>query len=507
MDLFEICNHKIQTVLAQPDIKQSLIQQNFNDKDVLGFTLKSLILQSSVDLDFNLIFKLLDLTIYASELDLIDQGVPLLAIEDLLDVLPVDQVEKVMEYMENRADSLLANLDPGRGKGLTLLRICNELLRRLSKYKHTELCGRILLYLSLVFPISDKSISNRSGTFNTENNTIYEESIEEGDFYNDFWFIQKYFSNPLLLQTETEFSDFSSKFDLILNQFEDILEQERKELKKDDKKEPKKKRLSNGSFFFPKYLTNKALFELQLNDPYFKRQILTQFLITHQFLLHTSTKDKEERKIKFPVKLSDEQLKWLNTSKSRTMKIMDKTSPHARTFLKTVQTILTHEKNWINWKDNSCEVFELPHTVFPPPKAKNIYISKTIDQNYIGNDELSKLWAFKDVELKKSEKTIDSWIKELDLTVAEDLETPLDGIEKEYLLYNQDRFNWLAYRLVKNKLVFNGTDIDAKCPGKTLLRVWREKNGRVYQPNEAEKKRALEEEELERKRLKMEVDQ
>lgn len=192
-------------------------------------------------------------------------------------------------------------------------------------------------------------------------------------------------------------------------------------------------------------------------------------------MLHTSTKDKEERKIKFPVKLGDEQLKWLNTAKSRTMKIMDKTSPHARTFLKTVQTILTHEKNWINWKDNSCEVFELPPTVFPPPKAKNIYISKTIDQNYIGNDELSKLWAFKDVELKKSEKTIDSWIKELDLTVAEDLETPLDGIEKEYLLYNQDRFNWLAYRLVKNKLVFNGTDIDAKCPGKTLLRVWREK--------------------------------
>lgn len=264
MDLFEICIQKIQTVLAQPDIKQSLIQQNFNDKDVLGFTLKSLILQSSVDLDFNLIFKLLDLTIYASELDLIDQGVPLLAIEDLLDVLPVDQVEKVMEYMENRVDSLLANLDPGRGKGLTLLRICNELLRRLSKYKHTGLCGRILLYLSLVFPISDKSISNRSGTFNTENNTIYEESIEEGDFYNDFWFIQKYFSNPLLLQTETEFSDFSSKFDLILNQFEDILEQERKELKKDDKKEPKKKRVSNGSFFFPKYLTNKALFELQV---------------------------------------------------------------------------------------------------------------------------------------------------------------------------------------------------------------------------------------------------
>ncbi|KAJ3275322.1 hypothetical protein HDV01_000614 [Terramyces sp. JEL0728] len=511
MDLYEIYNHKINSVLKNDDIRQSILDQNFTDKDILGFTLKLIVIQTSQELNFDLIYKLLDITIQASELEIVDQGIPFLAIEDLLDVLPVDQVEKVIDYMELRVDSLLANLDPGRGKGLTLLRICNELLKRLSKYKHTELCGRILLYLSLVFPISDKSISNRSGAFNTANTTAIEETIDESDFYTDFWQIQKYFSNPMLLQSE--FDDFSGKFDLALNQFEDILEQERK---KDDKKDAKKKRVSNGSFFFPKYLTNRVLFELQMNDPYFKRQILTQFLIIHQFLLHSNSKEKTEKKIKFKVKLNDDQLKWLNISKSRSMKIMDRTSPHARTFLKTIQTIITHEKNWINWKDNSCEAFELPPFAFPPVKPKPEYVSKTTDPEYLGNDELSRLWQFNDVGLKKSEKTLDSWIKDLDTTVADDLETGLDGVEKEYLLYNQDRFNWLAYRLVKNKLVFSGTSIDATCPGKTLLKLWREKNGRVYIPPvqqtvtntlvQEERKRTAEEEELERKRLKMDVD-
>ena len=46
---------------------------------------------------------------------------------------------------------------PGRGKGLVLLRMCNEMLRRLSKEKNTVFCGRILMFLANSFPLGERS--------------------------------------------------------------------------------------------------------------------------------------------------------------------------------------------------------------------------------------------------------------------------------------------------------------------------------------------------------------
>lgn len=66
-------------------------------------------------------------------------------------------------------------------------------------------------------------------------------------------------------------------------------------------------------------------------------------------------------------------------------------------------------------------------------------------------------------------------LEELDQQVAEDLETPLDGIEEEYLLYNQMRFNWLSYRtaIQTHLSLFPESDMDNKKPGKSLLKAWR----------------------------------
>jgi hypothetical protein len=99
--------------------------------------------------------------------------------------------------------SLLAGTQKSK---LALLRIANGLLRRLSKALNTgaplasvppappppqqqqqqrawrrrprgggaELCGRILIFLAYVFPLSERSGVNVRGEFNTENVTDYE---------------------------------------------------------------------------------------------------------------------------------------------------------------------------------------------------------------------------------------------------------------------------------------------------------------------------------------------
>jgi hypothetical protein len=63
----------------------------------------------------------------------------------------------------------------------------------------------------------------------------------------------------------------------------------------------------------------------------------------------------------------------------------------------------------------------------------------------------------------------------MDSQLAEDLETPLDGIEKEYLLCNQNYKSWLAYHRLdmSQKRVFKDLEFDGKHSGKTLLKAWR----------------------------------
>ncbi|KAJ3615687.1 hypothetical protein Zmor_012371 [Zophobas morio] len=65
-----------------------------------------------------------------------------------------------------------------------VLKICNVLLQRLSKTQHTEFCGRVLIFLSKLFPISEQSGVNKYGEFNVDNTTIFDaKSDEDGAVY------------------------------------------------------------------------------------------------------------------------------------------------------------------------------------------------------------------------------------------------------------------------------------------------------------------------------------
>jgi len=55
---------------------------------------------------------------------------------------------------------------PAKGKSLVLLRTLNDLLRRLSKTgKNTMFCGRILIFLSSVFSLGERSGVNLRGDY------------------------------------------------------------------------------------------------------------------------------------------------------------------------------------------------------------------------------------------------------------------------------------------------------------------------------------------------------
>jgi THO complex subunit 1 len=77
---------------------------------------------------------------------------------------------------------------PQKGKALILLRTLNDLLRRLSKTGSTTIfCGRILTFLSGVFPLGERSGVNLRGEYGptwegvsfSVNNLLPEEKVEE----------------------------------------------------------------------------------------------------------------------------------------------------------------------------------------------------------------------------------------------------------------------------------------------------------------------------------------
>lgn len=60
---------------------------------------------------------------------------------------------------------------------MVILRLCNELLRRLSRAEDPVFCGRVYIFLFRSFPLGDKSSVNLRGKFHTENVTTFEDFL------------------------------------------------------------------------------------------------------------------------------------------------------------------------------------------------------------------------------------------------------------------------------------------------------------------------------------------
>ena len=216
----------------------------------------------------------------------------------------------------------------------------------------------------------------------------------------------------------------------------------------------------------------------------FRRQFLLQCLMVLLYLLSLTSQEREKFPKKIPFVLSDDQLKKVADLKIRCIRLLEKIGPGARDFVSATRTLNFHEKAWIQWKKEGCPSFEKKSS----DALKNLGRPKTrmtvaINPDYLGNDDMTWLWNqgkhIDEVLSRKYRKVVtdlDKFIVDLDYQVKEDGETLEEGIDDEaYVLYNEMRWNWLAYRLaVRDQLkLFNKTQFDSKKPGKSLLMEWR----------------------------------
>ncbi|KAF9915486.1 hypothetical protein BX616_006052 [Lobosporangium transversale] len=244
-----------------------------------AFKLKFLQIQNELAVSMpkllDAIFQCLDLLLRCSERSLVDDVTPLNCLEEIFEYQTIEASEQIYNYLESRVDRLTMNLVVGKGKGLTLLRLCNDLLRRLSKDKNAVLCGRILMLLTGVLPLKERSGVNLRGEFNLDNITLLEgddgqaasdftqshgkssktgeagvpnteimdvdedpNTTRKGDedavyddsaFYRQFWGLQAFFCNPTTLGNSPEnMTKFRTGIEHTLDKFAAVEEAEQK---------------------------------------------------------------------------------------------------------------------------------------------------------------------------------------------------------------------------------------------------------------------------------------
>lgn len=174
------------------------------------------ILMKYIGDDVGRIGTLVRLSVEAVRAEIVSNTIPVVLLGDTFDVVTLNKCEQIFGFVEELVEVWKEEIFFASCKN-NLLRMCNDLLRRLSRTQNTVFCGRILLFLSKFFPFSERSGLNIVSEFNLDNTTEYgldskdhddidnkelEDTAEDiplkidYDLYCKFWSLQDFFRNP-----------------------------------------------------------------------------------------------------------------------------------------------------------------------------------------------------------------------------------------------------------------------------------------------------------------------
>ncbi|XP_064605925.1 THO complex subunit 1-like [Liolophura sinensis] len=398
----------------------------------------------------------INLSAYAVTQDLCSSFTPFHLLSDLFDMVTLDVCEATFDLVEDNVYLWKSDMFFEAGKNY-LLRMCNDLLRRLSKAHNTVFCGRIQLFLARLFPLSEKSALNLTSQFNLENVTVYlsepeelkpkgsdknesMEGIEEGEMsdlsfssdpcpidynlYRKFWYLQDIFRKPTQCYEKAPWKKFSS--------------------------------VSTCGLWGPISATHplSELFDLQLSDSNFRRYVLVQFLILFQYL-HLPVRFKSSSFV-----LTEEQNQWVDSTQEKVYRLIKETPPDGDKFVQAIKHILKREENWNSWKNEGCPSFE--RSKGDSSQTKQKLSRKSVGDDLqatggkiikMGNAELTRLWNLSPGNMAacKSDKRV--FLPSVEEFFAEPIEQadPENMIEDEYKLVNNINFQWRALRLLARR--------------------------------------------------------
>lgn len=438
-------------------------------------------------------------------------GTAIQVLSDMFDILTLANCEALFKTVELEVSTWREPIFFASGKN-NLLRICNDLLRRLSRTQNTVFCGRILLFLAKFFPFSERSGLNVISEFNLDNATNYnkedqdvkvkeevktedaDESMEtdekkesddkknlksqksESDdsnlnvdynLYRKFWQIQDFFRNPVQCYQKEPWKTFSHHASDVLSIFQSA--------KLDTVSGKSASSAKSQEQYFAKYLTNQNLLQLQLSDSNFRRYILLQFLILFQYL-RSNVKFKTDNQA-----LSSDQDKWIGENTKKIYKQLEETPPNGPEFAKAVKHILHREEHWNKWKNEGCPKIESEKTetknlgeggTFRKKKRRlGDVLQKEVSEKKVnlGNTGLTALWNLNPNNLDACRAEERDFLPSLENYFEEAIEQldPKNEIEDTYKKINNGEFGWRALRLMSRRsthFFISGNNPIAKLP-------------------------------------------
>jgi len=485
------------------ETRKVLMDQGFRDCLTNGY----LAGESDTALDLTKCRTAVELSIKCARAEMCSVTLPIAVLADIFDVLNLEEAATFFPIVEENVVVWKEELFFAQIKN-NLLRICNDLLRRLSRTQDTVFCGRILLFLARFFPFSERSGLNVISEFNLDNVTAYSDAppaptdsteqmeveskkiqIEKDsnnlnidyNLYAKFWKLQDYFRNPLQCYQKDKWSEFSKFSTEVLRTFKSSKIDSvaagtgsggRKKLKSvgGSEHDMDTSREEEEGVYFAKYLTNQNLLQLQLSDSNFRRYFLLQCLILFQYL-KSNVKFKTDTQV-----LSDDQSRWVEKSKKYVYDLLSETPPNGKEFGVAVRHILDREEQWNEWKNEGCKALKLQESKTggvttrpmkrPDGKAMTVSCgsirkrSKPLGEQIkeanakkrylMGNKDLTKLWNLCPDNLEAASAPERDFLPSMDEYLSEAVEQldPAQQVEESYRKVNDGQWGWRALRLL-----------------------------------------------------------
>ncbi|CAG7854144.1 SubName: Full=Related to nuclear matrix protein p84 {ECO:0000313/EMBL:CCA68937.1} [Serendipita indica DSM 11827] len=405
---------------------------------------------------YSRVFNLLDLSMLMSENECVDPQLPFNLVREFFECLSIASCSQVFSWVERRGKRLCLDANGANRQGLLVLRTLNELLRSLSKSTETEFCARILLFMSAVFPLSERSGVNLRGEYGppwegpppyqegkelileeakkeetrqgarhddagaTEMDDTVDPSEEDRKslLYKTFWFLQYPFSRPPAFAEADMFKAFQHAVNKILPILSEATKKERmlagsktlagskrkRDVEMDVQKVSYTVQDEHADYAFAKYLSSPELLELEIADTNFRRQFLFQLLILLQYLRSFTEQEKAKhpevkmRPFNVDFTLPESEENWVKEVNSRVMLELRTTTPDGRAFEEIIRIILERESNWVNWKNSQCKPFEkdaLPIDFELELRRRRQELMKPLEAwpHSHGTESLSEIWT------------------------------------------------------------------------------------------------------------------
>jgi len=153
------------------------------DQCLREYQARELIVAAKGNVQYHIIQKYVEFVVQAAQAELCNVVTPIQVLGDVFEILPIAKCEIFFKIVEKEVATWRSSTFYTSIKN-QLLRICNDLLRRLSRTQNTVFCGRILRFLASFFPFSERSGLNVISEFNLDNTTVFTKEKENSSEKN-----------------------------------------------------------------------------------------------------------------------------------------------------------------------------------------------------------------------------------------------------------------------------------------------------------------------------------